>query len=110
VDGRQNAAHNKAAALNNLARNYREKQQFDKAEPLMKQAVDVLVADPTANPADVIIAVDNLAMVYRELGDYKSAEAQYRKALELQKGIAGAKPSGCSRSHAKPSFGLVAPI
>jgi Tfp pilus assembly protein PilF len=54
----------------------------------MKQAVDVLVADPTANPADVIIAVDNLAMVYRELGDYKSAEAQYRTALELQKGIA----------------------
>ncbi len=71
-----------AAMLNVLGRVYTQLSDFDRAEPLLRGALELRRAH--ADPLDVAESLSSLANLLVDTGDYDGAEAALREALALR--------------------------
>jgi CHAT domain-containing protein/tetratricopeptide (TPR) repeat protein len=80
-----------ATKLNTQAVQWYQQGQYAKAEPLLRQALDLRkeVLGPK-HPA-YASSLNNLALLYHHQGDYAKAEPLYRQALDLHKEVLGPK-------------------
>jgi tetratricopeptide (TPR) repeat protein len=76
-------------ALEVLASLYRDASLYDKAEPLLLQALKMRESVAGPDSADVIADVDSLAYVYFGLKRYPEAESYYKRLLDLWEKTAG---------------------
>ncbi|NET29737.1 tetratricopeptide repeat protein [Okeania sp. SIO1I7] len=83
--GKKNNYRAVTVAINNLAELYRLTGQYNKAEPLFKQAIEIdKIALPETYP-DLAHKINNLALLYSAQGRYKEAELLFKEALEIYK-------------------------
>jgi tetratricopeptide (TPR) repeat protein len=75
--------------MNNLALVLRDQGRFDLAEPLYREALDLLRAAYGPRHLRVAIALFNLAAVTEDQGRYADAEPLYREALEIDRQALG---------------------
>ncbi len=78
-----------ATSLNNLAMLYQAMGAFDKAEPLMKQALEITKKALGENHPDYATSLNNLAGLYKSMGSYEKAEPLLIQALEIKKKALG---------------------
>ena len=63
-----------AQSLNNLADIYRAVGDYAKAEPLLKEALEIYRKVLGPEHPDVAVSVNNLAFLYQQIGEYAKAE------------------------------------
>lgn len=90
----------RALSLNKMAQLYRAKGQFEQAEPLLKEILQIAQGsdDLAARNGDqtqratsltnLAVASNNLSMLYRELARFNEAEDLYRRALDIRVDLA----------------------
>ncbi|MBW4446067.1 MAG: tetratricopeptide repeat protein [Spirirestis rafaelensis WJT71-NPBG6] len=76
-------------AFGGNAQFYKGQGLYDKAEPWLKQCLEVTKKRLGEEHPDVATSLNNLALVYRHQGHYSKAELLYRKALELMRHLLG---------------------
>jgi len=76
--------------LNRLASLYQAQKEYDTAEDLYKQALEIS-EDMKKAPAELATLLNNLASVYHEQQKYAEAEALYQKSLEIVEKAFGPK-------------------
>lgn len=79
----------KLSVINALASLYKILGEYEKAEPLFVQIVELKRQMLGENHSDVANAINNLASLYYINGDYKKAESLFVKLLDLNKKIFG---------------------
>ncbi len=81
---------NTATALNNLATSYRSAGDFERAEPLYREALEI--GSTTIGPAhpDYATRLNNLASLLFATGQWDKAEPLFREALEIDRNTIGA--------------------
>jgi tetratricopeptide (TPR) repeat protein len=94
VLAREGRPGEQAVWLNNLAELRRATGDLPAAEPLYRQALEILEGLPEKRPPDQAVFLNNLAELYRERGDYPAAAPLYREALELQRAATGEDDPG----------------
>ena len=103
-----------AALLDAIGNVYRNLNVFDKAEPLLKQAMEVRKRVLGEKHPAYATSLISLAELYRVMGDYARAEPLYRQALEIRKASPWRKacqlrPKPEQPGHTVPSQGRVFP-
>ncbi len=88
----------RAISLNKMANLHRDKGEFEEAQPLLKEVVEITEKDGGAQTANMAIALNNLALVDRELGEFDQSEQLYRKVLDIRTAIGGS-PEDLARSY-----------
>ncbi len=84
------AEHDKtASALNNLAESYRANGQYEMAEPLFRQALEIGRKTLGEAHPDYAIHLNNLAGLLNATGRVEEAEPLYREALETTRKTLG---------------------
>ena len=78
-----------ATTLNNLAELYRNMGQYEKAEPLYSQALEIRKRVLGEGHPDYALSLNNLAELYKDMGQYEKAEPLYLQALEIRKRVLG---------------------
>ena len=64
-------------------------EDYTKAEPVLRQALDLRKSILGENHPDYVISLYNLAVAYAARQDYTKAEPMYRQAMKIQKQVAG---------------------
>ena len=72
-----------AISIANLASLYQHINNFQAAEPLYRQALDIWRATVGEHHPDYVISLNNLAVLYFDMGDYHAAKPLYRQALDI---------------------------
>ncbi|NCQ33234.1 MAG: tetratricopeptide repeat protein, partial [Armatimonadetes bacterium] len=78
-----------ASSLNNLAELYRALGQYEKAEPLYVQAMEILRKVLGEEHPHYAVSLNNLARLYDSLGQYEKAEPLYVQAMEIRRKVLG---------------------
>jgi tetratricopeptide (TPR) repeat protein len=73
--------------LDNLAGLYEDKEDYDKAELLYKQVLEIRKEALGSKHFDVSTALNNLAVLYQARGNYAEAERLYKEALAIRQEI-----------------------
>lgn len=89
AEGLSNQPEVQTAMLNVMGRAYRNLGQYQKARPLLEQALVQRRQLHGDNHTNVAQSMNNLAMVLRRLGEYEEAEALYRESLQTYKNLYG---------------------
>ncbi|MUH01318.1 tetratricopeptide repeat protein [Scytonema sp. UIC 10036] len=80
-----------ALRLNNLGISLLNKGQYGKAEPLLKQALQIYLRVLGAEHPDTARSLNNLAGLYDSQGRYDQAEPLYNQALQIRLKVLGAE-------------------
>lgn len=80
-----------ALILNNLAEIYRSMGEYEKAEPLYIQSLDIYEKGPGKNTPEYAASLNNLALLYHNRKEYSKAEPVYYQTLEITKEMLGEK-------------------
>ena len=78
-----------ATSLNNLAGLYNSQGRYSEAEPLYRQALEMIKRLLGNEHPYVATSLNNLALLYNSQGRYSEAEPIYRQALEMRKRLLG---------------------
>ena len=78
-----------AASLANLGVLHYELEQYDRAEPLLVEALDIQRKVLGENHPDLAVSMSNLAGLYQKICRYDKAEALYLAALRLRENALG---------------------
>ena len=78
-----------AIDLSNLAGLYDHIGQYEKAEPLYKQALEIQKRLLGEDHPDYAMSLNNLAALYGHMGQYEKAESLYRQALAISGRVLG---------------------
>jgi serine/threonine-protein kinase len=81
---------------------------YDRAEPLLADALELRRRTVGAERLDVAESLHHLAAVAYEKGDHAGSETMYREALQLRRGLLGAKSLKAAASMAGLGRALVA--
>ncbi|MGB3514224.1 MAG: tetratricopeptide repeat protein, partial [Microcoleaceae cyanobacterium] len=76
---------NLASNLNYLANLYRSQGKYEAAEPLYKQAIEIVKIALPENHPSLATHLNNLAGLYESQGKYEAAEPLYKQAIEIDK-------------------------
>jgi tetratricopeptide (TPR) repeat protein len=76
-----------ASSLSDLASLYKSQGQYEKAEPLYEQALEMGKRLLGEEHPDVATSLNNLAGLYRNQGRYEQAEPMYKRALAIQEKV-----------------------
>jgi DNA-binding response OmpR family regulator len=82
--------------LNRLASLYQAQKEYDAAEQLYKQALEIS-ENVRKHPGEVATLLNNLASLYHEQQKYSQAEPLYRKSLEIVEKTFGPKHPKATR-------------
>jgi len=63
--------------------------EYAKAEPLLRQALEIRKKALGEQHPAYATSLNNLALLYRNMGEYAKAEPLFRQALELKKKALG---------------------
>ncbi|MCU0461009.1 MAG: CHAT domain-containing protein [Bacteroidales bacterium] len=77
--------HNYIEATGILGLLYKQTGQYDKAEPLLKEALEIARKIPGTDQADFATALNNLAAFYFDTGIYDKAETLLLESVEIRK-------------------------
>jgi CHAT domain-containing protein/Tfp pilus assembly protein PilF len=80
-----------ASSLNNMAGLYYDLGDYDRAEPMFQEALDIRRRTFGTNNLYYAISLNNLAALYQSRGEYSLAEPLYREGAEIRKKILGDK-------------------
>jgi tetratricopeptide (TPR) repeat protein len=80
-----------ASSLNNLALLYQSQGQYEKAEPLLVQVLEMRERLLEEEHPDVAQSLNNLAGLYRYQGCYEQAELLLKRALSIQEKVLGSE-------------------
>jgi CHAT domain-containing protein/Tfp pilus assembly protein PilF len=98
-----------ALIVGNLAVLYQERGDYPRAEPLHRQALDLIKKTLGEEHEVYARSLNNLARAYEDMGDYAQAEALFQKAVALRKQALGEKhPDYATSLHNLGRFYLVA--
>ena len=75
--------------INHLAWLMNEKGEYDKAEELYLESLDILKKDNKDKPEEITAVLNDLAVVRKNKGDYVGAEPLYRESLAIRKTVYG---------------------
>ena len=75
--------------MNKLANLCHDEGDYEQAEPLYYQLLEILKKTPDENQCAYAITLNNLASQYQDQGDFARAESLYRQALEIYKKVVG---------------------
>ena len=78
-----------AHLMNTLGNVYRSLGVYDRAEPLLEQALALRQEALSPSHADVAASLHNLAWLRHDMGEYKEAERLYRQALAMRVALFG---------------------
>src|SRR5438876_543262 len=78
-----------AGDLNNRAVSFRSQGRYDEAEPLFRQALDIMERTKGRDHLDVAIILNNLGELYYMQGRYAEAEPLYQRALAIKEKVLG---------------------
>ena len=78
-----------AVSLNNLGGLYYHMGQYEKAEPLVRQSLEIQKRMLGEDHPDYALSLDNLASLYNNMGQYEKAEPLRRQSLEIRKRVLG---------------------
>ena len=67
-----------------LGRSYQGLADYEHAAHEFTHALNILKADPEADPLDIAVAIDELANSYTHLARYEEAESHYRSAIAIR--------------------------
>jgi len=81
-----------ATMLRTLGRLYRQRGNYEKAEPLLEEALSVQRDHPSSAALDLARSLHQLARLLRHEGQVERAEALYREALATQREEIGNAP------------------
>lgn len=88
-----------ATMLRTLGRLYRQRGNYDEAEPLLEEALAIQREDPSSSPLDSAESLHELARLLRHKGEVERAERLYREALATQRDELGDAPhSGMAKN------------
>jgi len=87
-------ATDQAGDLNNRAVSFRSQGRYAEAEPLFRQALDIMQRAKGAEHLDVAIILNNLGELYYIQGRYADAEPLYQRALAIKEKVLGANDLG----------------
>lgn len=76
-------------SVNNLAALYYSMGQYQKAEPLYQEALQITKARLGQNRPSYTHTLNNLALLYESLGRYQEAEPLFRQALDIRSRVLG---------------------
>ncbi len=83
------APADQAGDLNNRAVSFRSQGRYAEAEPLFRQALDIMERAKGAEHPDVAIILNNLGELYYVQGRYAEAEFLYQRALAVKEKALG---------------------
>ena len=83
------APTDQAGDLNNRAVSFRSQGRYAEAEPLFRQALDIMERAKGAEHLDVAIILNNLGELYYIQGRYAQAEPLYQRALAIKEKVLG---------------------
>jgi CHAT domain-containing protein/tetratricopeptide (TPR) repeat protein len=78
-----------ARCLNTLAELYHYVGDYRRAEPLLRQALEIRRQALGENHPDFAFSLHSFAVLYQEMGDYRRAEPLYQQALEITRRTRG---------------------
>lgn len=78
-----------AGDLNNRAVSFRSQGRYAEAEPLFRQALDIMERAKGAEHLDVAIILNNLGELYYVQGRYAEAEPFYQRAMAIKEKMLG---------------------
>ena len=78
-------------ALTDLGMVYKNKGQYDKAEPMYKDCLDKRIAKLGEDHPDTLSSMNNLALLYYSQGRYDEAEPLFKKCLDTRTTKLGAE-------------------
>ena len=78
-----------AGDLNNRAVSFRSQGRYAEAEPLFRQALDIMERTKGPEHLDVAIILNNLGELYYMQGRYVEAEPLYQRALAIKEKVLG---------------------
>ena len=78
-----------AITLHNLAELYRRMGDLSKAEPLLKEALEIYQKVLGRENPLTASSLNSLALVYQDMGDYAKAEPLFKEALEIRQKVLG---------------------
>ncbi len=81
-----------ATMLRTLGRLYRQRGNYEKAEPLLEEALSVQREHPSSSPLDLAKSLHERARLLRHKGDVERAKGLYRDALAMQREEIGPDP------------------
>ena len=87
-----------AASVHDLACLYANQGEYARAEPLLRQALEIRKKVLGENHPDYAANVDDLACLYANQGEYARAETLLRQALEIRKKVLGENHPDCAAS------------
>ena len=87
-----------ARSLTYLAGLYRSQGEYARAEPLLREALEILKKSVGENHRHYATALVNLAGLYKDQGDYVQAEPLFVKAIEIWKKVMGEKHPSYAKS------------
>src|SRR5207245_10623861 len=83
------ASTDHAGDLNIPAVSFRSQVRYAEAEPLFRQALDIMERAKGAEHLDVAIILNNLGELYYIQGRYVQAEPLYQRALAIKEKVLG---------------------
>ncbi|MDM8569431.1 tetratricopeptide repeat protein [Thiotrichales bacterium HSG1] len=83
--------HHTATSLDNLAVLLKAKGDYEQAELLHRQALEMYKQVSGLQHSDTAISLNNLASLLKAKGDYEQAELLYRQALEIAENTLGSE-------------------
>jgi tetratricopeptide (TPR) repeat protein len=78
-----------ALILNNLAVLYDHVGNYAKAEPLLRQTLQIWQKVRGPKHPDIALILNKLAVLYEQVGDYTKAEPFYQQALQIRTKVLG---------------------
>ena len=78
-----------AAVRNTIGLTYIELAEYDKAEPLLRSALEIRQGTFGDNHPDVVESLNSLAALAGDRNDLSSSEALYRRAVSIARGLEG---------------------
>jgi tetratricopeptide (TPR) repeat protein len=78
-----------AGDLNNRAVSFRSQGRYAEAEPLFRQALDIMERTKGAEHLDVAVILNNLGELYYIQGRYAESEPLYKRALAIKEKVLG---------------------
>ncbi|MCX6223525.1 MAG: tetratricopeptide repeat protein, partial [Bacteroidia bacterium] len=85
---------NYVISLSNLADIFWEQENFAAAEPLFKQALEILKKSVGKDHPDYATSLVSLAGLYKDMGDYAAAQHLLKEALAIRKIVLGQENPG----------------